>query len=82
MECVRGIDAVLENASYCRPTLPNGVPLFYDRLAKDWEKSRFTRDSLKQILGIRLRRLASGGAVICESIQSRFANAGLPIYQG
>jgi long-chain acyl-CoA synthetase len=82
METVRGIDNALKYCSCCSPTLLNGVPLFYERLAVEWAKSDYSQESLHAIVGSRMRQLASGGARIDESLRVRFFNVGLPILQG
>ena len=88
MEVVHGIDSVLAQANTAHPTLINGVPLFFERLHSLWEDPSNGCDhsasarSLGNILGPKIRRLASGGAPIRNVLRARFADAGLPVFQG
>jgi len=88
MEVVHGIDSVLAHANTAHPTLINGVPLFFERLHSLWEDPSNGCDhsdsarSLGNILGPKIRRLASGGAPIRNVLRARFADAGLPVFQG
>ena len=82
MEVARGIDDVLSKAKSVQPTLINGVPVFYNRLVDMWKRSGCTQQALHEILGTRIRRLASGGASLSDPIRAKFASVGIPIYQG
>ena len=82
MEVMHGIEAVLQNAKEAAPSLINGVPLFYDRLSRVWSQQEPTLDSLHQILGDRIRRLASGGAALNAKLRADFQGVGLPVFQG
>lgn len=82
IEVVHGIDRVLTSAPIVQPTLLNGVPSFYERLAWKWDERGGTQSALLAILGTRIRRLASGGAAIPNAIRARLAKVGLPVFQG
>ena len=88
MEVVQGIDSALAQANVAHPTLINGVPLFFERLHSLWEDPSKGCDhsaavrSLANILGPKIRRLASGGAPIRNVLRARFEDAGLPVFQG
>ena len=82
METTSGIESVLDQASLSQPTLINGVPLFFERLEKLWADRSGSTSSLFEILGSKIRRLASGGAPISGTLRKRFELAGLPVFQG
>ena len=82
METVTGIDSVFKVGEIAQPSLINGVPLFYERLAELWHSTDDSRQGLQAILGKCIRRLASGGATLGHSLRSRFASVGYPIFQG
>lgn len=82
MEVASGIEGMFRVAPFAKPTLINGVPLFYERVAERWKQDGYSTDGLKSVLGERIRRLASGGAPIASELRDRFSRAGFPIYQG
>jgi long-chain acyl-CoA synthetase len=82
MEVANGMDDVLCHASIAQPTLINGVPMFYDRLMTKWKQAGGTKTALHDILGERIRRLASGGATLSDTLRTPFASVHLPIFQG
>jgi len=82
MEIAHGISGMLQTARFSKPTLINGVPLFYDRLLASIDSRNFDQSAIMEILGSRIRRLASGGASMETKLRMRFAKAGLPIFQG
>jgi long-chain acyl-CoA synthetase len=82
MEVIDGIESLLRIAKLSRPTLINGVPSLYDRIDDLWGRSGYTLESLHEILGPNIRRLACGGARLNEGLRHRFAAVGLPIFQG
>jgi long-chain acyl-CoA synthetase len=82
MLCVRSISECLDMATAIQPHLLNGVPAFFESLWERWQAAGGHPDALHTLLGGRIRRLASGGAPLRESMRSAFATAGLPIFQG
>ena len=82
MEVASGIDGVLNSLMTVQPTLLNGVPVFYDRLLVKWCQLGGTKSALHEILGSRIRRLASGGATLSHDVRSQFAEVDMPIFQG
>lgn len=82
MLCVRSISECLDMAPAIQPHLLNGVPAFFESLWERWQAAGGHPDALHTLLGGRIRRLASGGAPLRESLRSAFASAGLPIFQG
>lgn len=81
MACSRGIRQTLEHAKQLKPTLINAVPAFYHHVA-DESKDAADDEAIHTILGGRIRRLASGGAPLSDSIRTLYERLGLPIYQG
>lgn len=82
MEVANGIDDVLSNASIAQPTLLNGVPVFYERLVAKWGQAGGTQSAFHELLGERIRRLASGGAKLSDTVRALFARVDMPIFQG
>ena len=82
MEVANGIDGVLTKAPLAQPTLINGVPVFYERLVAKWGQEGGTQSALHELLGERIRRLASGGATLSDTVRALFAKVNMPIFQG
>jgi long-chain acyl-CoA synthetase len=82
MVCAPSIAECLAMAPAIQPHLINGVPAFFESLWERWQSAGGHPDALHSLLGGRIRRLASGGAPLRESLRSAFASAGLPIFQG
>ena len=82
MASVQSIAEVLKFAPTLHPTLINGVPAFYESLIQRWHDHGRTRVALQEMLGNKIRRLASGGAPLQAATREAFAAAGLPIFQG
>ncbi|MFN7731560.1 MAG: AMP-binding protein [Pirellula sp.] len=77
MACSQGMRQTLEHARQLKPTLINAVPAFYHHVANEAEG-----DVIHAKLGGRIRRLASGGAPLLESLRALYERLGFPIYQG
>jgi long-chain acyl-CoA synthetase len=82
MVCASSIAECLVMAPVIQPHLLNGVPAFFESLWQRWQSAGGHPDALHSLLGGRIRRLASGGAPLRESMRCAFAAAGLPIFQG
>jgi long-chain acyl-CoA synthetase len=82
IEVSYGIEGTLKHASIARPTLINGVPAFYERLLDRWKQLNGSLRGLHEILGDRLRQLASGGAALSDAHRQVFQEHGQPIFQG
>lgn len=80
--CAPSIAECLVMAPVIQPHLLNGVPAFFESLWQRWQSAGGDPDALHSLLGGRIRRLASGGAPLRESLRYAFASAGLPIFQG
>jgi long-chain acyl-CoA synthetase len=81
MACSHGIRQTLEHARQLKPTLINAVPAFYQHVANEEEDS-VEGEAIHAKLGGRVRRLASGGAPLSESLRTLYERLDLPIYQG
>lgn len=82
MEVASSMEDVFNRALFSAPTLINGVPFFFETLEKKLVQMQATHANIHELLGRQVRRLASGGATLPNSIRARFAAIGLPIYQG
>jgi len=81
MACSRGMRQTLEHARQLKPTLINAVPAFYQHVA-DEEEYAADGEAIHAKLGGRIRRLASGGAPMSDSLRTLYERIDLPIYQG
>lgn len=82
LHTARNIEHCMHVVESVSPTLINGVPHFYQHLHSRWKAVDGTTESLRRLLGTRIRRLASGGAALPPAIRNDFDLAGLPIFQG
>jgi len=82
MEVASGMEDLFHRAAFSAPTLINGVPVFFETLEKKLMQKQATQACVRELLGGQVRRLASGGATLPNSVRARFAAIGLPIYQG
>jgi len=82
MEVASSMENVFSSAAFSAPTLLNGVPVFFETLEKKFMQMQGTQACVRELLGGQVRRLASGGATLPNSVRARFAAIGLPIYQG
>lgn len=77
-------ETIVRDCGLVRPTAINGVPYFYQKLLDrvDLEQSEGNQTSLQSLLGGRVKRCYSGGAMIAEAVQQRYAEAGIPLLSG
>lgn len=80
----RDRDTVIEDCRAVQPTLMNGVPYFYDRIAHRVAESAKSANpiTLQQILGTSLRACFCGGAALSPSTYLFFHERGLPLLPG
>jgi long-chain acyl-CoA synthetase len=77
--CAASSKHVLSICKLLQPTLLNAVPKFYRDLM---QSSIEHRVPLEELLGGRLRMIASGGAGLSDEVFNYFKSIGLPIHQG
>ncbi|MCU0708368.1 MAG: AMP-binding protein [Pirellula sp.] len=82
MACAHGIDSALAQAARLRPHLLNAVPAFYEELARLIPSTSLQSTRIADMLGGRMRRLASGGAPLQDRVRQIFSHAELPVFQG
>ena len=77
-------DTVLADCAAVGPTLINGVPYFYDRVYRHLREQGVAdhADSLRKLLGGRIRLCCSGGAALSDHVCEFFHQRGLPLVQG
>ena len=77
-------ETVIADCAQIKPTLLNGVPLFFDRVRRHLEESGRADEegSLRQLLGGRMRFCCSGGAALPDHVFVFFERHGIPILQG
>jgi long-chain acyl-CoA synthetase len=84
MASVLKTQALIDAAQLLQPTLINAVPSVYEYILGKTQTLEAIdgSNSLRSLLGQRIRQLASGGAAIRDSLRQRFAQESLPIFQG
>ncbi len=81
---VRRRDSVLDDCAVVRPTVINGVPVFYEKLYRRLrEEGVLDRPGmLKQVLGGRIRTCFSGGAALPQHVIKFFRQQQLALFEG
>ena len=77
-------ETVIADCGRMRPTLMNGVPYFFEKVANALAAVDFTStpDALRDLLGGRIRCCCSGGAALPTHIFDFFTAHGVPLLQG
>jgi long-chain acyl-CoA synthetase len=77
-------ETILANCAQLSPTLMNGVPYFFDKVMRRLvEKGAADQpDSLKKLLGGRMRFINSGGAALPDHVATFFQSHGVLLVQG
>lgn len=70
---------VFRDAKLVKPTVINGVPYFFQKAIDLAEREGV---SLKALLGGEIKRCYCGGAPLAPSIEQRFFEEGVPLYNG
>lgn len=70
---------VFRDAKLVKPTVINGVPYFFQKAIDLAEKEGV---SLKSLLGGEIKRCYCGGAPLAPSVEQRFFDEGVPLYNG
>jgi long-chain acyl-CoA synthetase len=78
--------SVLEDAALVQPTVLNGVPFFFERVAKvagDLERAGKPREeTLRKLLGGKLHYACSGGAALPTELYDFYTERGVTLLQG
>jgi long-chain acyl-CoA synthetase len=77
-------ETVVANAQEIHPTLLNGVPYFYDKVARALRAASgdIKPGALRDLLGGRIRVCFSGGAALPDDVAKTFHEQGIPLLQG
>lgn len=70
---------VFRDAKLVKPTVINGVPYFFQKAIDLAEKDGV---SLRSLLGGEIKRCYCGGAPLAPSVEQRFFDEGVPLYNG
>lgn len=70
---------VFHDAKLVKPTVINGVPYFFQKAIDLAEQQG---ESLRSLLGGEIKRCYCGGASLAPSVEQRFFDEGVPLYNG
>jgi len=73
-------ETIVRDCQVARPTVINGVPYFYQKIAKQLVHAE--SGALQALLGGRLKRCFCGGAAMPSEAAALFARQGLPVLSG
>lgn len=73
-------DTILRDCQLAKPTVINGVPYFYQKIAQQLQSAK--AGDLLRLLGGQLKRCYCGGAAIAPKVEAVFERQGLPILTG
>jgi long-chain acyl-CoA synthetase len=77
-------EKVLENCAEIKPTAMNGVPYFFDKVARYLIQNDLadTPGALRSVLGGNMRNCCAGGAALPDHVAELFERQGIPLLQG
>ena len=77
-------EKVLENCAEIKPTVLNGVPYFFDKVARYLIQNDLvdTPGALRTVLGGNMRTCCAGGAALPNHVAELFERQGIPLLQG
>ena len=77
-------ETLLADCAAVRPTFLNGVPYFYEKVARRLAETGHADEpgALPALLGGRIRICCSGGAALPDHVAEFFARRGVPLVQG
>ena len=73
-------DTIVRDCQLVRPSVINGVPYFYQKLARQLQDAE--PGALLRLFGGQLKRCFCGGAAIAPEVEALFERQGLPILTG
>ncbi|MCA9212821.1 MAG: long-chain fatty acid--CoA ligase [Planctomycetales bacterium] len=76
-------ETVIQNCQEIHPTILNAVPYFYELVRRAISANpNAGKDSLRNLLGGRIRMCCSGGAALPDHLYDFFSDNGVPLLQG
>jgi long-chain acyl-CoA synthetase len=77
-------ETIVRDCQLVEPTVLNGVPYFYQKLAQQLHAAGTTGEPgvLRHLLGGKLRHCFCGGAAVAPDVETLFAEQGLPLLGG
>lgn len=77
-------ETILRDCQLVKPTVLNGVPYFYQKVAQQLHATGTTKKPgvLQDALGGQIKRLFCGGAAVAPEMEKLFAEQGLPLLSG
>ncbi len=77
-------DTIIRDCQLAEPTVINGVPYFYQKVADELHAAGKTTEPgvVQKLLGGNLKRCFCGGAAIAPAVEKLFETQGLPILSG
>ncbi|MCH7751875.1 MAG: long-chain fatty acid--CoA ligase, partial [Planctomycetes bacterium] len=77
-------ETIVRDCQLAQPTVLNGVPYFYQKLAQQLQAAGETgkRGAIQKLLSGNLKRCFCGGAAVAPEVESLFAEQGLPLLSG
>ena len=77
-------DTILRDCQIVRPTVINGVPYFYQKIAQSLHNAGKSRQpgAFQDLLGGQVRQLFCGGAAVAPEVERLFAEQSLPLLSG
>ncbi|MDZ4657244.1 MAG: AMP-dependent synthetase/ligase [Bythopirellula sp.] len=77
-------DTILRDCQLVRPTVLNGVPYFYQKVAQSLHAAGKSKQpgALLELLGGKVRLCFCGGAAVAPEVEKLFAEQGLPLLSG
>ena len=73
-------DTIIRDCQLARPTVINGVPYFYQKIAQQLQGTE--PGALQRLFGGQLKRCYCGGAAMAPEVEALFEQQGLPILTG
>lgn len=77
-------DTILRDCQIVKPTVLNGVPYFYQKVAQALHVAGKVKqpEALQELLGGQVRLCFCGGAAVAPEVERLFAEQGLPLLSG
>lgn len=77
-------ETIVRDCQAARPTVLNGVPYFYQKIAQQVQAAGQTgkQGAIQSLLGGNLKRCFCGGAAVAPEVEALFREQGLPLLSG